>query len=331
MTITATYDEPGFVVYMIDFIIIIHLYLWQFSLFGGSAWVPQIPWDRACPGCPYGRYAIKMTLGHVLSLERSKTHSFLRLSLRCVIFELARDTRSAAARQEESTARIEGRTSLATSLRPGQLYIGQINIQSLKPKLLALRQDIDEHGYDVIVMNETWMRPSTPNRLVPIPGYQLHRRDGPDRRAYGGVAIAARESLEVTTVERPGQPVAGSELESLWAQIRAGSHRVMVCAVFRPPVQTQAQVSADLDELEEHLQSLHGSPLHVGKAGPRKTGNRPSGGQSAPDRTKNEELRLTPTRSTTPTTRRVFGSGARGGSPRPAADESRRCREEPWP
>ena len=28
---------------------------------------------------------------------------------------------------------------------------------------------------------------------------------------------------------------------------------------------------------------------------------------------------------------RVFGSGARGGSPRPAADESRRCGEEPWP
>ena len=28
---------------------------------------------------------------------------------------------------------------------------------------------------------------------------------------------------------------------------------------------------------------------------------------------------------------RVFGSGARGGSPRPAADESRRCGEKPWP
>ena len=153
-----------------------------------------------------------------------------------------------------------------TSPRPGQLYIGAINVQSLKPKLLSLRQDIDEHGYDAIVLAETWMRQTTPNRLVPIPGYQLQRRDRPDRRGYGGVAIATRESLEVTTVERPGQPVAGSKLESLWAQIRAGSHRVMVCAVYRPPGLTQAQVSADLDELEEQLQYVrtrHSGPVVI--------------------------------------------------------------------
>ncbi|KAF0296827.1 hypothetical protein FJT64_005733 [Amphibalanus amphitrite] len=153
-----------------------------------------------------------------------------------------------------------------TAPRPGELYIGQINIQSLKPKLLELRHDIDEHGFDVIVLNETWMRITTPNRLVPIPGYQLVRRDRPYNRGYGGVAVAARESLELTTVERPGPPVAGSKLESLWVQLRAGSHRVMVCAAYRPPVQTQAQVSADLDELEEQIQHVltrHSGPIVI--------------------------------------------------------------------
>ena len=148
--------------------------------------------------------------------------------------------------------------------RPGQLYIGELNIQSLKPKLLELRHDISEHGYDVIVLNETWMKTTTPNRLVPIPGYQLVRRDRPDNRGYGGVAIAVRESLELTTVERPGQPVAGSKLESLWVQLRAGSHRLMICAAYRPPVQTQARVSADLDELEEQIQHVltrHSGPI----------------------------------------------------------------------
>ena len=67
-------------------------------------------------------------------------------------------------------------------------------------------------------------------------------------------------------MERPGQPVAGSKLESLWVQLqlRAGSHRVMVCAVYRPPVQTQARVSADLDELEEQIQHVltrHSGPI----------------------------------------------------------------------
>ncbi|KAF0299998.1 hypothetical protein FJT64_027396 [Amphibalanus amphitrite] len=110
------------------------------------------------------------------------------------------------------------------------------------------------------------MRPTTPNRLVPIPGYQLVRRDRPDNRGYGGVAVAARESLELTTVERPGPPVAGSKLESLWVQLRAGSYRVMVCAAYRPPVQTQAQVSADLDELEEQIQHVltrHSGPIVI--------------------------------------------------------------------
>ena len=43
--------------YMNDFIIIIDLFLWQFSLFGGSAWAFQIERDRACPECPVRRYA----------------------------------------------------------------------------------------------------------------------------------------------------------------------------------------------------------------------------------------------------------------------------------
>ncbi|KAF0305452.1 hypothetical protein FJT64_022911 [Amphibalanus amphitrite] len=94
----------------------------------------------------------------------------------------------------------------------------------------------------------------------------LVRRDRPDNRGYGGVAIAARESLELTTMERPGPPVAGSKLESLWVQLRAGSHRVMVCAAYRPPVQTQTQVSADLDELEEQIQHVltrHSGPIVI--------------------------------------------------------------------
>ena len=179
--------------------------------------------------------------------------------------------RGAAGRPRRRGARSRRRGSRGgriwrTAPRPGELYIGQINIQSLKPKLLELRHDIDEHGFDVIVLNETWMRITTPNRLVPIPGYQLVRRDRPDNRGYGGVAVAARESLELTTVERPGPPVAGSKLESLWVQLRAGSHRVMVCAAYRPPVQTQAQVSADLDELEEQIQHVltrHSGPIVI--------------------------------------------------------------------
>ena len=150
--------------------------------------------------------------------------------------------------------------------RPGQLYVGQLNIQSLKPKLLALRHDIAEHEYDLVILNETWMKPSTHSRLIPIPGYHLSRRDRPDGKGYGGVAIATREPLEATTVEPPDQPIADSKIETLWVQVQSGPARVMVCAVYRPPIKTQARVTADLAELEQQLQYVltrHSGPIVI--------------------------------------------------------------------
>lgn len=146
----------------------------------------------------------------------------------------------------------------------GQLYIAQLNVQSIKPKLLELRQDIAEHGYDVVVLCETWLKPSTDNRLIPVPGYQLLRRDRADGRGYGGVAVLVKDSFSATVMEGPDQVTAGSKLESLWVRIRAGQQKVVLCSLYRPPIQTQARVSADLDELEQQLQhtiARHSGPI----------------------------------------------------------------------
>ena len=39
-----------------------------------------------------------------------------------------------------------------------------------------------------MALNETWLRPSTRNRLLILPGYRLIRADRPDGRGYGGIA-----------------------------------------------------------------------------------------------------------------------------------------------
>ena len=51
------------------------------------------------------------------------------------------------------------------------------------------------------------------------------------------VLMRGKYELQQTTdtVERPGQPVAGSHLETLWVRVRAGAQRAMVCAAYRPP------------------------------------------------------------------------------------------------
>ena len=153
-----------------------------------------------------------------------------------------------------------------TGERPDQLYIAQLNVQSVKPKLLELRNDIARHNYDVIVLCETWLKPTTPDRLIPIPGYQLLRRDRADGKGYGGVAVLVREGRVATVLDGPDRVTADSRLESLWVQIGTGPQRVVICSLYRPPVQTQARVTADLDTLEQQLQhhiTRHSGPIVI--------------------------------------------------------------------
>ena len=116
-----------------------------------------------------------------------------------------------------------------TRPRPGELYVAALNAQSLKPHLLELRQNISEHAYDLIAISETWLRPATSNRLIPVPGYQVHRKDRADGRGYGGVAVLVRDGLEVTVLNIAGRPVEGTGLESLWVRVRAGARRSARC------------------------------------------------------------------------------------------------------
>ena len=83
------------------------------------------------------------------------------------------------------------------------LFIAHLNIQSLKPKLLELADELCKFKYDLISLNETWLKPATPTRLLVTPGYQLLRTDRPDGRGFGGTAVLVREGLNVTRVKVP--------------------------------------------------------------------------------------------------------------------------------
>ena len=135
------------------------------------------------------------------------------------------------------------------------LLIGHINIQSMKHKIIDLRHELDTHKFDVLSINETWLRRSTQN-LMTIPGYNLRRADrSAAPLGYGGVAILARDSLRVTVVQKP-VAVGTSRLESMWTEIGIASNKkVLVCTFYRPPSKTVAEFDSDIDELENQLQS----------------------------------------------------------------------------
>ena len=142
------------------------------------------------------------------------------------------------------------------------LIVGQLNVQSLLPKLPDLRADIDERfSFDILILSESWLSANTPDGLLNISGYKLVRKDRPRRgrlaSGHGGVAICVRKSFETQLLPTPVTHVPNSNLEMVWTVIRVGKHRrLLVRAAYRVPKNTVHQVTADLDDFEAQLQHM---------------------------------------------------------------------------
>ena len=138
------------------------------------------------------------------------------------------------------------------------LLVGALNIQSLKPKTLELTQELHRHGYDVMLLSETWLKPATPSRLITIPGYKLIRVDRPDGRGYGGVAALVKVGVTAAPLKVCTNPSADSKLEVLWIMVKLDrGHQLVIGLLYRPPRHTVAALRADFEDLETQLQYIY--------------------------------------------------------------------------
>ena len=133
--------------------------------------------------------------------------------------------------------------------------VNRFNEASIKPKLPELRLDI--HQYDAVALSETWLSPSVPLRLLTVDGYQLLRRDRPATsrlpRGRGGVAVLVRDCLQVRVIDVPSTDA--SNLEIMWTVISTATSRCLTLgSYYRHPTNTVAQITADLDDLEQQIQ-----------------------------------------------------------------------------
>ena len=134
--------------------------------------------------------------------------------------------------------------------------------QSYKHKLPELRHDLPEvYDFDILTLSELWLRPSVPNRLVSVDGYNLYRADRPAAsrlaQGHGGVAILVKAAYSVTVLPTPVTGVEPSNLEIIWAKVAIKQQRQLLFAsVYRHPTNTQRQVEADIGDFEMQLQHL---------------------------------------------------------------------------
>ena len=139
------------------------------------------------------------------------------------------------------------------------LSVELLNIQTLLPKLPDIRADHHGRRVDIICYTETNLRTGTPDRLVSIPGYSVHRRDRiiGRKKSGGGVAIYIIEDAHVSRLSVTTRAGSTSHVESLWLKIQTGRRRsVTVACIYRPPSTSSSQVSDDYDDIEEQLQTV---------------------------------------------------------------------------
>ena len=116
---------------------------------------------------------------------------------------------------------------------------------------------LHRHKYDIMLLSETWLKPTVPNRLLILPGYSIFRVDRPDGRGYGGVAIVAREELSMTPLKTTTRRPPDSRLESIWSLLKMDRGRqLLLCSLYRPPRYTAAALDADFRDLENQVQRV---------------------------------------------------------------------------
>ena len=108
-----------------------------------------------------------------------------------------------------------------------------------------------------MLLSETWLKPTTPNRLIVIPGFRLARADRPDGRGYGGVAALVKEGVTAAPLKVGTSRINGSKLEVIWMMVKLDRGRQLVIgSLYRPPRHTVDALRADFEDLETQVQYI---------------------------------------------------------------------------
>uniref|UniRef100_A0A493TF21 Reverse transcriptase domain-containing protein n=1 Tax=Anas platyrhynchos platyrhynchos TaxID=8840 RepID=A0A493TF21_ANAPP len=133
-----------------------------------------------------------------------------------------------------------------------QLKCIYTNARSMGNKQEELEAIVQQAGYDLVAITETWWDQSH-DWSAAMPGYKLFRRDRQHRRD-GGVALYIRESSDVVELE-----AGNDKAESLWVRIGWDKKAsVLVGNCYRPPNQDE-----DTDEFYRQLTEVVKSSVLV--------------------------------------------------------------------
>ena len=125
------------------------------------------------------------------------------------------------------------------------LKIAHLNIRSLVPKLVDLKDYISNNPYDIFCISESWLNANILDSTLEINGYKLFRQDRPLQRG-GGICIFAKIDLQLSRINNLNNQLT----EQLWLSLTVNKINYAIGVVYRPPEQ---HINEFLGEFEDCL------------------------------------------------------------------------------
>lgn len=113
------------------------------------------------------------------------------------------------------------------------LNICHINAQSIPRHFSEFESSFSSTLIHAILISESWLKPSLPSSLYPLPGYTLIRNDRVGKRG-GGVAIYLLASIPHKIILRSHSEFSGTS-EHLFVEIGFKGTRMILGVVYCPP------------------------------------------------------------------------------------------------
>ena len=84
--------------------------------------------------------------------------------------------------------------------RKVNITVAHLNVRSMasREKFYLVKQTIVHHNYDILVISESWLDPSTTNNDIQIPGYVIFRQDRGPHKSGGGMVQGHPTNLFLT-------------------------------------------------------------------------------------------------------------------------------------
>ncbi|PZC76295.1 hypothetical protein B5X24_HaOG204807 [Helicoverpa armigera] len=133
--------------------------------------------------------------------------------------------------------------------------VGLLNVGSLGTKHDDFVASVVSHSFDIVAVNETWLRAGEEGRAPTVPGYRLRHTPRPATvrgGRGGGVGFYIKRGLTVRACSTPTDPRYES-IEQMWITLCLNGVKLAIGTAYRPP---RSDLDLFLDAITESISSL---------------------------------------------------------------------------